>query len=671
MKSKFARIMLILIVLIVSFWSLKETYYWYYETPIGQKDLANVAPRKLELMRDAIFSKVEDLRRIINDHKQYFQKSQDKVYLDIRNDTDELVLKMTKARIVKLLKKSRSALKDEKVNEFAEKFISIQIKAKKEIERLNEIQKIKNLKKEIVKLGLDLAGGIHIVLGVDLDKLKQQLRQKFIDRYKMYQKQLEKDPEWKDKTAEERLAEAKRLQKEFIDNRIEVEIKDAPERARQVIQNRVDQFGVSEVSIRKGPNNTLIIQLPGANDVAAAEEILTRTGNLTMQIVDENFMRSIPYTYKGKQANIDDRYITDLSVIRKLKVLFKKAARNPEETYSISLRDIYTEQPKVITIPTGSNIYDVQKRDQFGLPKTIGAVVLKRKILLEGNLIKDARVNYQSSGMSNNPVVDFELNADGAEQFAKITKNNKGKLLAILLDGKMKSAPYIREEIPSGRGQISGNFTPREASFLAGILKAGALKVPLKIEQLRVVGPSLGREQIQTGIMAMIIAVIAVIIFMILYYRVSGLIANIAVLLNLLILTAILAGLGLTLTLPGIAGIILTIGMSVDANVIINERIKEEIRAGRSVEASIEAGYGKAFRTILDASITTIMAALVISQVGTGPIRGFGWTLLVGIAASMFTALFFTKTIMMMIVSWLKIKQISIFPIFKKYPGRS
>ncbi len=671
MKSKFTRIIIILAVIAASLWSLKETYYWYYKTPSSRKDLANISPRKLEEMRDSIFSKVEDLRQIVKDHKSFQVIQNKKVYLDIRNDTDELILKMSKARVSQLLKKTRTGANSEKISELAEKFVKIQIEAKKEINQLSKIQKVKKLKKEIVKLGLDLAGGIHIVLGVDIEKLKEKLREKFSDRDQMYLEQLKKDNAWKDKTEEERVAEAKRLKNQFITNRIDAEIKNAPERARQVIQNRVDQFGVSEVSIRKGPNNTLIIQLPGANDVAAAEEILTRTGNLTMQLVDENFMRSVPYTYKGKQANVDDRYITDPGVIRKLKGLFKKAAQNPSETYSISLRSVYGNKPKVITIPTGSNIYDVQKRDQFGLPKTIGAVVLKRKILLEGNLIKDARVNYQSRGISNNPVVDFEMNATGAEQFAKVTRTNKGKLLAILLDGKMKSAPYIREEIPSGRGQISGNFSAAEASFLAGILKAGALKVPLKIEQLRVVGPSLGKEQIETGIQAMIIAVIAVIVFMILYYRVSGFIADLAVVLNLLLLTAILAGLGLTLTLPGIAGFILTIGMSVDANVIINERIKEEIRAGHGVEASIEAGYGKAFKTILDASVTTIMAALVISQVGTGPIRGFGWTLFVGIAASIFTALFFTKTIMMMLVSWLKIKRISIFPIFKKYPGRS
>ena len=268
-------------------------------------------------------------------------------------------------------------------------------------------------------------------------------------------------------------------------------------------------------------------------------------------------------------------------------------------------------------------------------------------------------------------MVDFQLNSSGAELFAKITRENKGQLLAILLDGKMKSAPQIKEEIPSGRGQISGNFTAVEASFLAGILKAGALKVPLKIEELRVVGPSLGNKQISDGIKASLIALLVTILFMVYYYRVSGFIADIALLLNLFFLMAVLTALDLTLTLPGIAGIILTIGMSVDANVIINERIKEEIQDGKGPEASIEAGYGKAFRTILDSNITTIMAALVISQVGTGPIRGFGVTLLVGIFASMFTALFVTKTILQTVVSWFKLKRLSIFPIFKKYPGRA
>lgn len=671
MKSKLLRFIVIIFSLGACLLALQETYTWYYKKSQSEKDLSNISPRKLEEMRDSIFSKIEDMRQIVRNQDKYIIRENDKVYLDIRSETTEFILNLTRERTLRLLKLSRPGLDEAKINEEVDKFIVLHDQAKKEIAQLNVIRNIKKIRSKTIKLGLDLAGGIHIVLGVDTDSLKLKLEEKYRDHWKTYISLLNQENEWKTKTDAEKEAEAKRRADAFVQERVSAEITDAPDRARQVIQNRVDQFGVSEVSIRLGPNNTLIIQLPGANDVAAAEEILTRAGNLTMQLVDEKFMTRIPYSYKGRTQNVDDNYITDPSMIQKLKVLFKKAVENPNETQSVSVINPVTNQTQVITIPTGSNIYEVQTRDQFGIPRTIGAVVLERKILLEGNVISDAYVQYQSGGMSNTPVVDFQLNADGAEQFAKITKANVNRLLAILLDGKMKSAPSIREEIPGGRGQISGNFTPQEASFLAGILKAGALQVPLKIEELRVVGPSLGKEQIETGIRASIIALFAVIVFMMLYYRFAGFVADIAVLLNLVLLVAVLASLGLTLTLPGIAGIVLTMGMAVDANVIINERIKEEIREGRPVVTAIDAGYSRAFKTILDSNVTTIMAALVISQVGTGPIKGFGITLLVGIASSMFTALFVTKTIIQSIANWLRIKKFSVFPIFTKYPGRS
>ncbi len=671
MKSKLLRFIVIILSLGACLLALQETYTWYYKKSQSEKDLSNISPRKLEEMRDSIFSKIEDMRQIVRNQDKYIIRENDKVYLDIRSETTEFILNLTRERTLRLLKLSRPGLDEAKINEEVDKFIVLHDQAKKEIAQLNVIRNIKKIRSKTIKLGLDLAGGIHIVLGVDTDSLKLKLEEKYRDHWKTYIPFLNKENEWKTKTDAEKEAEAKRRADAFVQERVSAEITDAPDRARQVIQNRVDQFGVSEVSIRLGPNNTLIIQLPGANDVAAAEEILTRAGNLTMQLVDEKFMTRIPYSYKGRTPNVDDNYITDPSMIQKLKVLFKKAVENPNETQSVSVISPVTNQTQVITIPTGSNIYEVQTRDQFGIPRTIGAVVLERKILLEGNVISDAYVQYQSGGMSNTPVVDFQLNADGAEQFAKITKANVNRLLAILLDGKMKSAPSIREEIPGGRGQISGNFTPQEASFLAGILKAGALQVPLKIEELRVVGPSLGKEQIETGIRASIIALFVVIVFMMLYYRFAGFVADIAVLLNLVFLVAVLASLGLTLTLPGIAGIVLTMGMAVDANVIINERIKEEIREGRPVITAIDAGYSRAFKTILDSNVTTLMAALVISQVGTGPIKGFGITLLVGIASSMFTALFVTKTIIQSIANWLRIKKFSVFPIFIKYPGRS
>ena len=667
MKNKFLRFIIIIVAVGAALLTLRETYLWYYKTPVARQELANKSPKTLEEIRDAILGNIEDLRQIINSPDKYLVKANDVIYLDITTETQDFILDMSIDRIKKLIKETRPTLNDARVSEEAEKFFNVQKEAKQKIDYLNEIKKIKSVKAHAIKLGLDLAGGIHIVLGVDIDKLKEKLLVQYRDEWKRNLTYLKKEPAWKDKNEDEIIAEAKRRGAEFVENRINEETRDAADRAKQVIQNRIDQFGVSEVTIRLGPNNTLIIELPGANDVSAAEEILTRTGNLSMQIVNEDFMRNIPYTYKGLQEHVDDRYIVKMDLIRKLRLLFKKANQNPSQAVTITLTNPETRQTQELTIPADSDIYDVQVRDQFGLPKNIGATVLYRKVLLEGNLISDAYVNYQRN-IANEPVVDFQLNSEGAELFAKITRENKGKPLAILLDNNVKSAPVIREEIPGGRGQISGNFTAQEASFLSGILKAGALKVPLKIEELRVVGPSLGKDQIETGIRASLIALLVVVVFMIGYYRLSGFYADIALIFNVTFAVAILASLGLTLTLPGIAGFVLTLGMAVDANVIINERIKEEIRDGRSVSAALEAGHSKAFRTIADSNITTIMAALVISQVGTGPIRGFGVTLFVGILVSMFTALFVVRFFEDCTVKWFKVKKISVFPIFVKYP---
>jgi protein-export membrane protein SecD len=286
--------------------------------------------------------------------------------------------------------------------------------------------------------------------------------------------------------------------------------------------------------------------------------------------------------------------------------------------------------------------------------------LLKKEPELRGAMISDARHQIGSDMQAGQAVVNMELNGEGAKIFSKVTGANVGKRLAIVLDGKAVSVPNIRERIPSGRAQITGMANLEEARDLAIQLRAGALPAPIQVIEERTVGPSLGQDSIEKGTYSALVGLSLVIIFMFIYYRMSGLVANIALLLNLIIIMAVLAGFHATLTLPGVAGMILTIGMAVDANVLIFERIREELRSGKTVRAAIDSGYARAFRTILDANVTTLLTALVLYQFGTGPIRGFALTLSIGILASMFTAILVTRVIFDYVTDKFSISKLSI-----------
>ncbi|MDY6972599.1 MAG: protein translocase subunit SecD, partial [Thermodesulfobacteriota bacterium] len=284
--------------------------------------------------------------------------------------------------------------------------------------------------------------------------------------------------------------------------------------------------------------------------------------------------------------------------------------------------------------------------------------LLKKRTVLTGEYITDARVQIDSQ--YNEPYVSLSFDAIGARLFEQITGQNKKKRLAIVLDNKVNSAPVIQDRISGGKAQITGRYTMEEARDLAIVLRAGALPAPVKIIEERTVGPSLGKDSIEKGFKSMLIGGVIVIIFMVIYYSLSGFIADLALLLNILFVMAGLAFFGATLTLPGIAGIILTIGMSVDANVLIFERIREEMMMGKTARTSIEGGYGKALVTILDAQVTTLIAALVLFQFGTGPVRGFAVTLSIGIVASLFTAIFITRILFDYLYVQRRMKRISI-----------
>ena len=389
---------------------------------------------------------------------------------------------------------------------------------------------------EKIDLGLDLQGGMHLVLEVDTSDLSDAAK------------------------------------------------KDAVGRALEIIRNRIDEFGVREPSIQRQGNYQIIVQLPGITERERAINLIGKTALLEFKVVSDNPQQLT----EALDGNIPAGY--------ELKYLEEKPL-------------LVQEEPS-----------------------------------LTGDSMVDAEVKFDQSGF-NQPMVGFQLDRKGGRKFARISEENVGRRLAIVLDGVVQSAPVIKEKIPSGEGVISGRFSHDEASDLAIALRAGALPAPIKIVEERTVGPSLGRDSIEKGMRAIIYGFIVVILFMGIYYLLAGLIANFALCLNLVIILGALSYFNAALTLPGIAGIVLTIGMSVDANVLIFERIREELDLGKTLRFAIAKGFKRAFLTILDANLTTLITALILFRFGTGPLRGFAVTLSVGILASMFTALFVSHVI--------------------------
>ncbi len=360
----------------------------------------------------------------------------------------------------------------------------------------------------------------------------------------------------------------------------------------ETIRNRIDQFGVREPQIVAEGEDRIVVQLPGVRDQQRAIELIGKTALLEFKLVDEG--ASVEEALKGNL---------------------------PEDDQLLYLKNV-----------------DSQTGRQTKTP-----IVVRKRSVLTGETIKNARVNFQSQ--RGGAYVSLSFDRRGAEIFDRVTAENVKRRLAIVLDDTVYSAPVIQERISGGEAQITGSFTPEEASDLAIVLRAGSLPAPVKIIQNVSVGPSLGRDSIQKGIRAAIIGAILVVGFMVFYYRFAGFVADVALIFNILFLLAGMAALQATLTLPGIAGIILAIGMAVDSNVLIFERIREELRSRKTVRASIDAGYDKAFWTVVDSHVTTLITAMILFQFGTGPIKGFAVTLSMGVAINLFTALVCTKVV--------------------------
>ena len=490
-----------------------------------------------------------------------------------------------------------------------------------------------------IHLGLDLQGGMHLVLGVEVDKAVESRLDSVADQMESLLR--DEDVIFKrierldgdrmaitvydndagaevDALVQEKFpslepmtlgASGGYIQKNYRFSDREIDnIKDyAVRQALETMRNRVDQFGVSEPVLQRQSDNRILIQLPGVKDPQRAIDLLGKTARLEFNMVDE--------TADPQQA---------------LKGIL------PAGTKLLFERNVDPRTQAVTEIP----------------------LVVFKKTALTGDLLSDAQVRIDTR--FNEPYVAIDFNAVGAQRFDQITAANVGKRMAIVLDDTVYSAPNIRERISGGSAQISGSFTEQEATDLAIILRAGSLPAPVKILEDRTVGPSLGHDSIAQGINSVLIGAALVILMMLIYYRGAGLVANIALALNIFFIMAMLSMFKATLTLPGLAGIVLTVGMAVDANVLIFERVREELRHGKSARIAIDSGFAKAFVTIVDANITTLIAAMVLFQFGTGPVKGFAVTLTVGILASMFTAIFVSRLIFDLFLDGRQVKKLSI-----------
>ena len=502
-----------------------------------------------------------------------------------------------------------------------------------------------------IALGLDLQGGIHLVMEVDEDRaveiavdrsvvaLQDMLLDKKIpvesvkrtsptritiqfqnaDLKAQIQKLLDDFPTFAEVDSagtanaliwELREAESKRIKDSAINQALET------------IRNRIDQFGVAEPLVQRQGLKQIVVQLPGVRDPKRAKDLIKETALLEFKMLDEE---------NQMKLDLPARIPKD----REAEVVKQAEAKLPEGSQVLFERAVERDTGREYRIP----------------------YLVKKRVMLTGDVLSDARV---SIGQFNDPYVSITFDGKGGREFERITGDNVKKRMAIVLDNTIYSAPVIQERISGGRAQITGTFTTQEANDLAIVLRAGALPAPLKIIQDLTVGPSLGKDSIEKGVRSTLIAGAMVVVFMIVYYRLSGVIADFALVLNLVCLMGALSALTATLTLPGIAGIVLTIGMGVDSNVLIFERIREELRSGKGVRLAVDGGYDKALLTIVDSHVTTLITGVALFLFGTGPIKGFAVTLCLGIAINLFTALVGTKVIFDIVNQRHKVEQLSI-----------
>lgn len=490
-----------------------------------------------------------------------------------------------------------------------------------------------------IHLGLDLQGGTHLVMTVDVQKALENSLDHTIEELKRELKEAKigiTAAERKDTSIQVRVNSSDRNQftdlvKERFPNltienssteddtaniqlvfskREEQHLREsALDQSLETIRNRIDQFGVSEPIIQREGAQDILIQLPGIQDPQRAKDLIGRTAVLEFKVLSE-----VP---------------------------------GPEEYLS-------GKKP----LPPGTEILSGAEADRTGGRSQTPKYLAEAKTLMTGDVISDALV--RPATQLEGPYVALELNARGGKQFEDLTGANVGRRLAIILDNRVYSAPVIRERISGGRASITGNFDIKEARDLAIVLRAGALPAPVRVAEERTVGPSLGKDSIRQGITSFVVGGSLVIVFMLVYYKFAGVLADMALIFNILFLMAVLTAMQATLTLPGIAGIVLTIGMAVDANVLINERIREELRLGKSARAAIDAGYRRALPAILDTNTNSFLAGLILFQFGTGAVRGFAITLCIGLVSSVFTAVVCTRVVYDYLLTYRRLQNVSV-----------
>ena len=592
-----------------------------------------------------------------------------------------------------------------------------------DIEDMREAGTLETLENKIIKLGLDLKGGIYIVLEVDLPTLVTTLAinkdAKFERTVNDVRNTLTENPQrefftvFTEKISENGLRLPRYYDVDYgakaedILNSIQEQADDAINRVLEILQNRVDQFGVSEPTIQKQGNRRIIVELAGIQDSERARTLLQSTAQLEFFLVkspevtndilsqidkvvkgDEE-LEALAAAVDGEQGQTEDGELAvsnDQTI--SISELFGKDEVSSEDAESgdtavVVDQNIFQERPFSSMLRALGNNIAVPEKNLYAIKKIINKPEVQDKLALgngrflfapeaesfttnsgleeplvymyylehdadlTGGVIEEANATIGGQGTSavGQPIVLLDMNSEGARTWSRITGANIGRRIAIVLDKKVHMAPSIRTKITDGGTMIEGFANMDEAKDIAIVLRAGALPAPVKIIEERIVGPSLGADSVKRGTYSVLLGLALILVFLLVYYKLSGVIADFALIWNILLVLAVLASLGATLTLPGIAALILTVGMSVDANVIIFERIREESRKGKTPRTAIDSGYARALTTIIDANVTTLVAALVLYQFGTGPIRGFATVLFWGIMISMFTAIFVTRTI--------------------------
>ncbi len=555
--SKRVRLLTVLVLIIIGGFFVWPTVNWYFLLSPQEQELARLSRTQVrEYAQDQARTTLLELRQLSTESPQSELPDEYRFLIDTarenyRLEERDLPSTWTVRDVLAGFRSEREA------------FEAI------ESHHRDRIQQLQSIRDRIIQLGLDLSGGVNVVLEADRDSLAQRLGE---------------DP------TQEQMDEAVSL-------------------ALEILSNRIDRFGITEPQIRRMDQARISIEIPGDDDRERVDSFLMGRGSLNFHIVD-------------------DEATAELAQLQQ-----QQPGWSPEVD---GVPDF---------VPAGSRIAEYVTRDQYGIDRFVRYIVIREDVSehgLPGEHITEAQVGRDP--LTNRPLVNFVLDGEGTRRFSVLTRDNVGSSLAIVMDDRVRAYATIQEEIPTGQVRISG-FDQDQAQNIARVLRTAALPIDLNVLNQQTVGAQLGAETIQAGLRAIALGFALVMIFMVIYYKGAGIIADLVLALNLFFIVSILSVFNLTLTLTSIAGVILTVGMAVDANVIIFERIKEEYRLGKSPQAAVRAGFDKAFWTVMDANITTFIAAVFLSQLGSGPIQGFAVTLSVGIVSSMFTALFVSRLV--------------------------